>query len=60
MKEGSDLRNLRVSVTIHLVSARFEPVARFEDVARYLYRYKKQTIGELKKWKNTEHYMQNQ
>lgn len=49
MKEGTGLRNFFVqSVTIHLVSARFEPVARFEGVARYYTGITKQTIGECK------------
>ena len=49
MKEGSDLRNFFVlSVTIHLVSARFELVARFEGVARYYTGITNKTIGEVK------------
>lgn len=32
----------------HLASAKFEPVTRFEGVARYLYRYNIKTIGECK------------
>ena len=49
MKEGSDLRNFFVqSVTINLVSTRFEPVARFEGVARYLYRYNKTNDRRVK------------
>ena len=50
MKEGSGLRIFFVSCLqlICLVSARFEPVTRFEGVARYLYRYNNKRQGECK------------